>query len=139
MAENGHSTLIYMEQGGAKQTVASGGVIDVAAAGGLKVAGVSVDPANTTVANVLASTATGKKVIADSHTVTSLEAIATTLTIATGITTVATAIAQVVTAGYVVATSDAVVSVSSGNLTVANGSTFTLVAGQIINWFAFGV
>jgi hypothetical protein len=138
MSETGHNTLIFLQQGGAIQTVAAGGLIDVKASGGLKVNGAVVDPANTPVANSLASTSTNKIMAAGTHSTTAPEGIANTLTIATGLTTITSAIVQVLTASNAVATTDAVVTWSGGNLTVADGSTYNTVSGQIINWFAFG-
>ena len=133
-----YNTKVYMHQDGAILEVATGGLIEVVASGGLTVAGASVDPANTTVANAMASTSTNKKMVMGTHTVTAGEAIATTLTIATGLTIVA-AVVQILSAANICITGDAVITKAAGNLTVANGaSTLTLVAGQIVNWIAYG-
>jgi|GEM_PF-2171737 len=72
------------------------------------------------------------------HTVTSGEATANTVTIATGLATVSSAQVQVVDASNKVVTADAVVSFSAGNITVADGTTFNLTAGYVIRYLAVG-
>lgn len=74
---------------------------------------------------------------AGQHTVTSGEASATTLGITTGLTTSVAQTVQIIRAGKV-ATSDAAVSFATGTLTVANGSSFTLTAGDVINYVVVG-
>ncbi len=79
----------------------------------------------------------GKAVVAGSHTVTSDEATANAVVIATGLTTIDVALAQVLNAGNV-ATSDADITWADGDLTIADGSTYNTVAGYVINWVAYG-
>jgi hypothetical protein len=72
------------------------------------------------------------------HTVTSGEAAAHTMSIATGVTTAVAQIVQILRAGAVV-TGDAAVSFSGGNLTVADGaSTYAVTASDVVNWLVVG-
>ena len=67
------------------------------------------------------------------------EATATTLTIATGMTTITGYIVQVLSSTGAVITADAVITVAAANLTVANGgATLVLAAGQLVNWMVIG-
>lgn len=114
-----YNTNNYEEQGGGQWTI--GGKLNFEAGGALAIAGTPI--------NFPTSGA---------HTVTSGEATATTLDIVTGLTTVNAQVVQVLRSGAVV-TADAAISASGGTLTVANGgATFTLTAGDVINWIAMG-
>lgn len=83
-------------------------------------------------------TVTDSNRAAGTHVTTSGEAGANTLTIATGLAHITSAIVQVLDAGNNVVTTDADVTWSAGNLTIADGATYNTVAGQVINWEAFG-
>lgn len=75
---------------------------------------------------------------AGAHTVTSGEAAAHTLAIATGLTTAVAFIIQVLRAGAV-ATAVAAGSISGGTLTVADGaSTYAVTDGDVVEWIAIG-
>lgn len=116
----------------------SGGSLDIESGGALKIAG--TDKTSTlaaAVANPMASTASGKKFVGGSHSVTAGEDTANTTTIATGITAVSAAGVQIVRSGKVVS-SDPAVSFSAGNLVVADGSSYVLTSGDVLNWWAFG-
>ncbi len=76
--------------------------------------------------------------VGGSHLVTSGEAAANAVVLATGLGTVTSMTVQVLSNTNVVATSDAVVTKSAGNVTVADGATYNTVAGYIINWTAQG-
>lgn len=118
-------------------SVESGGAINVESGGLLKFAG--TDKAAVlaaSVANQVAGTASGKKVHGAAYTVTSDDATAGTVTIATGVT-IASAVVQIVRAGAVV-TGDAAVSYSAANLVVADGATYVLTENDVINYLVFG-
>lgn len=118
-------------------SVESGGAINVESGGLLKFAG--TDKAAVlaaSVANQIAGTASGKKVHGAAYTVTSDDATANTVTIATGVT-IAAKVVQILRSGVVVG-SDAAISSSGANLTVGDGSTYDLTAGDVVNYFVFG-
>lgn len=72
-----------------------------------------------------------------SHVVTSGEATANTVTIATGLNSIIGKLVQVLRSNVDV-TGDAVITSSNGDLTVADGSTFNLTAGDVINYAVGG-
>jgi hypothetical protein len=98
----------------------------------------TIDGVNTA-GYVVAAPVAGKLIAAGAHSTTAGEAVANTLTIATGLTTVATVQVMVLDATNNVVTADADVTFTGGNLVVADGSTYNTVEGQVIHWFAYGV
>ena len=80
----------------------------------------------------------GKAVVAGSHVTTAGEATANEVAIATGLSSIDSMIVQVLDAGNNVVTADADITEAAGTVTVADGATYNTVAGQIINWIAYG-
>lgn len=72
------------------------------------------------------------------HEVTTAEASAGSVSIATRLRRITNAIVQVVDSGNNVVTSDADISWSDGTLIVADGSTFAVTATYVIRYLAFG-
>lgn len=71
------------------------------------------------------------------HTATAGEATANAMVIDTGMTGISAQIVQILRAGNV-ATSDADVTVDGGELTVAVGASYSVTAGDVVNWIAYG-
>lgn len=71
------------------------------------------------------------------HTATSGEATANSLDIDTGLAAIDAQVIQILRSGNVT-TSDADVTVVDGVITVADGSTYSVTAGDVINWIAVG-
>lgn len=69
------------------------------------------------------------------YTAVADDATAGTVDIDTGVSGATVFIVQILRAGAV-ATSDAAISISAGVLTVADGSTYTLTADDVINYWA---
>lgn len=107
--------------------------LDITAA---KLNGTAVTATAAAINNLVQGTAANKKINAGSYTVVADDDTAGTKTIAVGLTVVA-AIVQVLRSGKA-ATSDIAVSWSTTNLVVADGSTYTLTAGDVVNYIVFG-
>lgn len=80
----------------------------------------------------------GKAVTAGSHVTTAEEASANAVAIDTGLSNIDTVIVQVLDAGNNVVTADADITNADGTVTIADGTTYNTVAGQAINWIAYG-
>lgn len=122
LAAFAQNTLVYFPQGGASLQVASGGVVDIAAASGLTINDVAFSGA------VRGGTAT----------VSAGEDTANTKTITTGFATTSAISVNIVRSGKIIS-SDPAVSLSSGNIVVADGSTYVLTAADTIYWIAVGI
>lgn len=71
------------------------------------------------------------------YTADAADATANAMDIDTGMTAVSSQIVQILRAGNVV-TSDADVTVAAGVLTVADGATYSVTAGDVVNYIAYG-
>jgi hypothetical protein len=77
------------------------------------------------------------KIARGSYAVLAADVTATHALVATGLNSVAVPLVQIMRSGKV-ATSDAAVSLSGESIEVGSGSTYTLTAGDVINWIAIG-
>lgn len=75
--------------------------------------------------------------VTGSHVATSGQASANVAVIATGLSAITSFIVQVYRANVNVA-GDAVITVSGGNLSVADGATYSVTAGDVINYMVSG-
>lgn len=129
VADPTYQTKNYEKEGG--DTWVVGGTLEIASGGTIV-----VDNGATLLQGANGIQSSGV-VRAGQYSVTAGDVTATHSIIATGITTLASMNVMIFRSPHLV-TADAEASFAAGSITVTSGSSYTLTAGDVINWIAVG-